>query len=428
MWLKKRVKLLLENDFNRNFLILFSASGVAQLIPILSSLILVRFYSPQDFGVLALFNGILGILTPLSSLRYEFAIPLPRKPRESIVLVLSSSLIAFAFSIILLFVFLLFKPTILTLFKASQLGNWIYLIPITVFLGGIYNVLNYFNVKYKKFGIISQSNIIRSFVSSFIQIFLGIFKLGHPGLILGNVISLLAGNSKMILFLKRFVKKTSIIKRKEVYSSLKKYKDFPLISIWGVLLNNISLNINNFFISGSFGLTSLGYYSYSYKNLSLPLSIISNNIGQVFYQKCLENKNNFRSSKGVFVSTVKKLVLITGPIFVLLFFFIEDLFSFFFGEDWRVAGTYGKILLPLFFVRSIFSPLSMITMALEKQRLMLFLQIFILGTNVFAFGITYFLDLEMRGFLYTYCLSSTFIYSVSLLILYNLSKKNLKND
>src|SRR5690606_28156503 len=239
----------------------------------LSSLILVRFYSPQDFGVLALFNGILGILTPLSSLRYEFAIPLPRKPRESIVLVLSSCLIAFAFSIILLFIFILFKSTILTLFKASQLGNWIFLVPISVFFGGIYNVLNYFNVKYKKFGIISQSNILRSFVLSFIQISLGIFKLGHPGLILGNVISLLAGNSKMILFLKRFLKKTSKIKREEVYSSLKKYKDFPLISIWGVLLNNISLNINNFFISSSFGLTSLGYYSYSYKNLSLPLSI-----------------------------------------------------------------------------------------------------------------------------------------------------------
>src|SRR5690606_10937875 len=104
-------------------------------------------------------------------------------------------------------------------------------------------------------------------------------------------------------------------------------KKFPLISVWGIVLNNLSINVNNFFISSLFGARQLGYYSYGYKYLNVPLSLISNNMGQLFYQVCADCYKENKTASKEFVSTLKKLLIISIPIFVLLFFFIEDLFA-----------------------------------------------------------------------------------------------------
>ena len=50
-----------ENAFSRNVVTLMTGSSVAQAIPIAISPILTRIYSPQDFGLFAVF-----IAVPLS--------------------------------------------------------------------------------------------------------------------------------------------------------------------------------------------------------------------------------------------------------------------------------------------------------------------------------------------------------------------------
>ena len=52
----------LKSEFNRNVLTLASGATIAQLIPILSSPILTRFYTPNEFGLFSLFVAITAIL------------------------------------------------------------------------------------------------------------------------------------------------------------------------------------------------------------------------------------------------------------------------------------------------------------------------------------------------------------------------------
>ena len=82
MKIKQWMSLYLENNnFIRHVTILSGASVVAQLINIVSMPIVSRLYSPNDFGVLALYSSIVGLLATISGFRYYLVIPLVRRER-----------------------------------------------------------------------------------------------------------------------------------------------------------------------------------------------------------------------------------------------------------------------------------------------------------------------------------------------------------
>ncbi|MGK9126742.1 oligosaccharide flippase family protein [Olivibacter sp. SA151] len=415
----------LNTDFNRNFAVLLSGTLVSQVIPLIASIFLARIYSPKDFGVLAIFNALYSTITPIICLRYEFAITLPKKDKDAINIALLSFILALLISLVLVIVIFLFKHKILSLVGGEYLGDNIYFVPIMTLLGGIYSILNYFSVRYKRFRVIASSNIIRSLSQSFIQLLLGIFRVGKLGLILGVVLSNLSGNAKMFKHFLSFSHLFGTITKRRIFLNAVRYKKFPIVSSWGVILNSISLNINNFFISNLYGVNTLGFYSYGYRYLNLPLSLVSNNVSQVFYQVCSECQKNSSNAKSEYISTLKKIIVISAPFFLVLFFIVEDLFAFCFGETWRQAGLYAKILLPLFFVRSIFSPLSLITIAFERQFLMLVMQILIFTFNLGAFLGARIFHLDIRSFLSFYSYSSSALYLVLTYLLYLVSIRKL---
>src|SRR5690625_747247 len=112
------LKKMLSSDANKNIIKLMTGATMAQAIPVAISPILTRLYTPEDFGVLALFVAIITIFGSIANARYELAIVLPKKEEDSINLVALCILIALSLSLILLFVIILFHSEILHL-----LGN-----------------------------------------------------------------------------------------------------------------------------------------------------------------------------------------------------------------------------------------------------------------------------------------------------------------
>lgn len=76
-WLTDRIKALLKGRFARSVTVLAGGAVLGQAITVLVSPILTRLYSPEDFGVFGVYASILGIVTVIASLRYEYALPLP---------------------------------------------------------------------------------------------------------------------------------------------------------------------------------------------------------------------------------------------------------------------------------------------------------------------------------------------------------------
>src|SRR5690606_17674747 len=72
-----------RGSFARNVGVLAGGAALGQGITLLAAPLLSRLYSPDDFGLLAVYASLLGILSVAANLRYELAIPLPEGDEEA---------------------------------------------------------------------------------------------------------------------------------------------------------------------------------------------------------------------------------------------------------------------------------------------------------------------------------------------------------
>ena len=87
----------------------------------------------------------------------------------------------------------------------------------------------------------------------------------------------------------------------------------------------------------------------------------------------------------------------TNSSFGFIFFFGEELFGFVFGQDWRGSGTYSEILVPMFMINFISSPISSLPLVLRKQKE--FFKLAILGSVMMILAIVlpkYLLDADIE--------------------------------
>ena len=373
-----------KSEFNRNILTLMTGSTIANAIPVAISPILTRIYSPEDFGLLALFLAVTTIFGTIVNGRYELAIMLPKKDEDAINIVALGFIIMSLITLILFVIVIIFNEKIVHLLSNKDIGTWLYIVPLSIFLIGLFNLLNYFNNRKKHYKDIAKANIIKSITMVAFQIVVGYLREGAAGLISGQIASQMTANMKLLTNIIKNKLLLSKISKKKILQVAKRYKEFPKFSIAGALANKATGNLTNILISIFYNVSTLGFYSLVQRVLGVPSVLIGNSIGQVFFEEASKEKQLTGKAVKVFKSTVKKLFIIGAPSFGILFFIVEDLFAFVFGEEWRVAGGYARIMIPVFFIGFIVSTVSIVDSIFEKLFFYLCLQIGYLASMTIA--------------------------------------------
>lgn len=189
----RAVRLLPNNTFARGVSVLVGGTAAAQLVAILALPILTRLYTPDAFSTLAVYSSVLALLTAVACLRFEIAIPLPRSDRTAAALcVLSVASVILISSLSALFVF--FLPSIFTELTHGEISRYLWLIPLGVLIVGLYNAMQYWSTRKKRYGHISKTRITQSLGGASVKLSAGYF-IGSwtPGLILGQTIAQGAG-------------------------------------------------------------------------------------------------------------------------------------------------------------------------------------------------------------------------------------------
>lgn len=414
-------KLKPKSEFSRNVLTLMTGTTIAQAIPIVISPILTRIYTPEDFGVFALFLAITTIIGSVANGRYELAIMLPEKDEDAINISALGFIISSILSLGLLVLIVLFNNYFVSLIGNDEIGFWLYFVPITVFLLGLWNVLNYFNNRKKNYKDLRNATIIKSIVLASVTLIVGFFKSGVTGLISGEILSKISANTRL---LKNLLKDNLLISKITINKMMimaKSYKNFPMISLPSSFFTALHPNLFSVLLSSFYNVALLGHYYMAQRVLGLPSTLMGVSIGQVFFQAAVKEKEKTGQARIIFKSTVKKLFIIALPFFVILFFVVEDIFAFVFGESWRIAGTYSQILIPLFFIKLLSSPVSMINTVFERQIYGLFISIILLVSNIGVIFGSYYFELGPEK-MFTILSTVLFIeYSIFLLHYYLLS-------
>jgi len=377
-----------------------TGTTIAQAIPIAISPILTRIYTPEDFGVFALFIAITAVFGSIANGRYELAIMLPKKDEDAINIFALGFIITTFISLLLLILVLIFQDKIVDILKNEDIRVWLYFVPIAVFFAGFYNILNYFNNRKKQYKDLAKATILKSIVLAIVQLSIGFIKQGATGLISGTIISQFFANTKLLTNIIKDKVLISKISKVKIIALAKRYKDFPKFSMWAGLANTLLSSLTNILISFFYGIATLGFYSLVQRVLGMPSALIGGAIGQVFFQEATKEKQQTGRAIKSFNSTVKKLIIIGVLSFGILFFIVEDLFTFVFGEEWRIAGVYAQIILPLYLMRFISSTVSSINIIFEKQKIGLYINFLLLFSTLAIFILSNIFTIKFDIFLY----------------------------
>lgn len=385
IWLKR---LLPKNSFSRSVSILVGGTVGSQAIVVLASPILTRLYTPEDFGLLAVYSSILSLFTIIASLRYELAIPLPDQDSEAIHIVILSLLILVFTTIMSALIILIVGNTLSILINSPKMASYLWLIPFGVFFIGSYKIFNYWAIRSKNFGHISKTKFYQSIVALSIKLF-G-YKLSTLSLILGQNI----GQAMGVFSLAKPVLKHPSFKSWQ-WSDIRQtaifYKHFPMFSTWSGLLNTASIQLPPLLFAVFFSSSAAGLYALAHRILALPMSLIGGAVADVFFSNAAKA---YRENKlaTLFETVYAKLVSIILPVVLVLAIDAPNLFAFIFGENWREAGTLARWM--TLWVGTVFvaSPLNTIFTVLEKQKESMHFQTIMLSARILAIWLGFYND------------------------------------
>jgi O-antigen/teichoic acid export membrane protein len=359
-----------RNEFFKNVATLISGTTLAQAFSVIIYIFLSRIYTEEDFGVFGLYMNILNITIIFSTAKYELAILLPKSEREAMNLVGLSGLISAGVSLLVLLPAILLNGTISRWLGSEEISTWLYFIPLSTLLVGLFTSLRNYSNREKRYRLIAGANIGQSLGNSLLKLGLGMVIAGAAGLIFGVVFGQLAG---FLIFLVVHIRlhrhRTGWIRFPEMRRLARQYSLFPRYNMWQGLINNFSGALPVFLLSSFFSTAVAGFYTFGYMILYRPVSLVAGAFYQVMYQRFVEKQHREVPILEEVLLFIRKTVQLLLLPFLLVGIFAPGLFGFIFGENWVEAGKVAQLILPWIFMVSLVMPLSFIPDLYKKQRL-----------------------------------------------------------
>lgn len=367
-WTKEKVLRILPRErFARSVAVLAGGTALGQAIVVVASPVLTRLYSPDDFGVLAVYSSILGIISVIASLRYELAIPLPEKDEDAAnLLALCLGIVGFM-GLFMGIGTLLLGDKIAAWTNAPGLRPYLWLLPIGVVLVGAYNVFTYWAVRKQVFAQIARTKIHQGLSTGFTQIGLGLLRFGPLGLIVGHILGQSAGVITLSALLWRknwhVIGKIHIPQIKVVAN---RYQRFPKLSAFPAFINALGLQLPIIALSILYGTQVTGWFSLVNKVLGAPLSLVMLATAQVTVGQAAERKRSLESMEDLFWRVIKQQSVLGLPL-LLVAPLCPFVFPIIFGSEWKEAGIYSAVWLPSLIANFIASPTGGFLDVMERQ-------------------------------------------------------------
>ncbi|MBP5710440.1 MAG: oligosaccharide flippase family protein [Bacteroidales bacterium] len=368
-FLSSTIERIKNSEFVRNSATLLTANVVSQAIAIAVYPIVTRLYSAEDVGVYSLFLSIVSILNIIATGRYESATVLPKEDRKAAAVFQLCLLINICLFVIILPICLFCKKPVAQLFDAPALAHVLPLLPFVVLTAGLWQAINYLLIREKRYKNISGYQLGQNIVNSGSKCLFGAAGLLQSGLIYATVLgqlSALAGS--WVAARKKIGEYLSKPDSAEIKTTAKEYANFPKYELPHAVVNTLAGNLPILILSAYFGMKEIGFLSLGITLGFKPISLVSSSMGQVLYQKCAAAHQQKAPIKPFFSEFVKKITLLTLPVFIILYFCVEWLCGVIFGAEWTEAGFYTKFMLPWFFFVLPTGTLSFIPKIFSKQK------------------------------------------------------------
>ena len=362
-------RVLPSRGIARQASILAGGTAGAQVLAAAIMPVLTRLYTASDFGYLQVFTAAVAICIIVVAWRFDFALPLPQDDEEAVnLLALALAVVALMSSLIAAGLYAA-KTLGLLAGQAAKIAAYWWLVPISVFAGGIYIVLSYWAVRFKRYPQMARSKLAQIGMQLGAQLGGGLLHFGAPALMAGDAAGRVAGS---FTFIRTLWQQQYALLTKVSWSGMRqaarRYRKFPLISTPGSLINSLGLAIPVFLLATFYGSTVTGWFSLVDRVVGSPAVLVGFSLQQVYLSEGANLAHHDpRRLRALFLRLVKKLAPVPLLISVGFIFAGPQIFRVVFGRQWEQAGHLAQVQVFAQALIFLFAPVSMTLYMLEKQ-------------------------------------------------------------
>jgi len=378
---------LLRARFARDVAVVSLGAAAAQALSVLAAPLLTRIYGPQDFGLFGTVATVSATLATVACLKYETAVLLESDEDDAAAAIVAGGLVA-ALCTAILALAALIVPLVSDNARLAAVLGWS--VPL-VAMGGIAFLGNNWATRQRRFSGLALYQIARSGGGVVFQIVFAAMALGGVGLIAGQLCGQLAGVLALLVPMARDLSGRRLwpTQALPVTRVLRKHRALALYSTPQTLTRALLDNLPVMVLGAVYAIAESGWFWLAQRILMLPSLLIAESLRPVFFQRAAELRRNGDSMLRLFGLTTAGLAAICAPVVLILVIAGPDLFSLVFGEAWRPAGHYARILAPAWWVQLAAVPSSVMFQILGRQKAFLIFDASMLGAGAaaMAFGV-----------------------------------------
>ena len=367
----------MPSHFIRNSGTLLTGNVVAQGLAFLAYLLLLRLFTPDDFGLCNVFFSYTEVLIILSTCKYEMAIVVAPDDNEA------SLLARLAFRLNALLSLLLFAVAAVMALTGVTLSNLpailLLLLPLLVYFTGTYRIYVFLCNRHKEYRALARGEVVSVSGGTVTRILFGllapVLNLFHTiGLPLGSVLGKMAGHAYL----------HHVVCRKNHYYHptaaplrpiARKYINFARYVMPRELVSSFSANLPLMWLSLYFDKPLLGLFSLALTFTQRPAGILANTFEKVLYQSSSVTVQQQLPLRRNILRFALLLGVAVAAVAAVVFLFAEPLFVLLFGGQWVGTGYYVRCLLPWMSILVISNSLSFISSIFGTQRVDFILQV-----------------------------------------------------
>ncbi|MDF1487355.1 lipopolysaccharide biosynthesis protein [Tessaracoccus caeni] len=372
---------------------------MGQLVVLLTTPLLSRIYSPDDYATLAMYTSLLLMVSLLGTFNVEMGIPAAKTEEDAWRAYSASWVLLGVSTVVLLGVTLVGGSPILRWLDMEAMLPYQWLVPVGFFLVGVLSIWTHWAYRRRDFGSIARLKVTRPLTQVALSLALGLASIRPLGLILARMI----GQGGGLLSLARMRPKAEgdgatssiLLPWDQLKATLWAHRRFMTFTTVRRYLGDLTSALPVLLLTALYAPGLVGAYGFTIGVIQAPLNVVSDAIAGVYFSDAARLKDK---DPAYLRRRARHLLLVLGAgavvVCLALLLLGEPVFSLIFGERWSYAGSISAAVALGVCSRFVFKPVSNILDLLEAQAAALVLAVLriglicvtILGVSLFQWG------------------------------------------
>lgn len=216
-----------------------------------------------------------------------------------------------------------------------------------------------------RYDVLMKNPVINNIAAGIISVllwFLGCKTYGYcAGLLMGQFVT--------YFHMRRYLPKRCFTHSKESFRyTLGEHKDFVVFQMPTNIISCVKGQLPTILIGSFFGEEILGYYSISLRIMNIPINLLANSIGKVFFKTSTDMVRKGENIGEFTLVNLQKAIRICMIPLIGLLGFGDIIIEIVFGIDYKIAGTILRIVTIQNFFYFLMNASQGLSMTLKKQK------------------------------------------------------------